>query len=77
MKTAYYSIHVYKEWLTVDWLAQELVSVADLLHSASDINIVDHGNEWEFVITHKVQMSSEERLAKTLQYYKLKMELGL
>jgi hypothetical protein len=77
MKTAYYSINVYKENLTVSWLAKELVEVSDMLNSASDINIIDHGNEWKFVITHQVQMSNEERLAKTIQYYKLKQELGL
>ena len=77
MKTAYYSTHVCKESLTVNWIAQELVNVGDVLFRASDIKLVDHGDTWEFVITHQVQMSNEERLAKTLQYYKLKMELGL
>ena len=79
MKNAMYAVHVYKDDLTIDWLVQALIKARDGLHNATDINIIDHGNEWEFVVTYQeqVKMSNEELVAKTIQYYKLKQELGL
>jgi len=81
MKTAYYSIHVYKDELTASWLNNELTAVSKLLNNTKDMKVVNHGNEWEFVITYCVndanQKALSERSSKYEQYYKLKQELGL